>query len=67
MSTTDAWWTGQHIRRTARVCSYLARAAAAIGIDALFMKAHENLDQALSDGSNMVPLDKLEDVLTQIV
>ena len=46
---------------------YLARAAAAIGIDALFMEVHENPDQALSDGPNMVPLDKLEDVLTQIV
>ncbi|MGB3298467.1 MAG: 3-deoxy-8-phosphooctulonate synthase [Phormidesmis sp.] len=45
----------------------LARAAAAIGIDALFMEVHENPDQALSDGPNMVPLDKLEDVLTQIV
>lgn len=46
---------------------YLARAAAAIGIDALFMEVHENPDKALSDGPNMVPLDKLEDVLTQIV
>ena len=45
----------------------LARAAAAIGIDALFMEVHENPDKALSDGPNMVPLDKLEDVLTQIV
>ncbi|MEM9088826.1 MAG: 3-deoxy-8-phosphooctulonate synthase [Cyanobacteria bacterium P01_F01_bin.53] len=46
---------------------YLARAAAAIGIDALFMEVHENPDQALSDGPNMVPLDKLEAVLTQII
>jgi 2-dehydro-3-deoxyphosphooctonate aldolase (KDO 8-P synthase) len=46
---------------------YLARAAAAIGIDALFMEVHENPDQALSDGPNMVPLDQLEAVLTQIV
>ena len=45
----------------------LARAAAAIGIDALFMEVHENPDKALSDGPNMVPLAKLEDVLTQIV
>jgi len=46
---------------------YLARAAAAIGIDALFMEVHENPDQALSDGPNMVPLSHLEAVLTQIV
>ncbi len=46
---------------------YLARAAAAIGIDALFMEVHENPDQGLSDGPNMVPLDQLEAILTQIV
>ena len=46
---------------------YLARAAAAIGIDALFMEVHENPDQALSDGPNMVPLSRLEEVLVQIV
>ena len=46
---------------------YLARAAAAIGIDALFMEVHENPDQALSDGPNMIPLSQLEAVLTQIV
>ena len=46
---------------------YLARAAAAIGIDALFMEVHEDPDSALSDGPNMIPLHKLEDVLTQIV
>ena len=46
---------------------YLARAAAAVGVDAIFMEVHENPDQALSDGPNMVPLDQLEAVLTQIV
>jgi 2-dehydro-3-deoxyphosphooctonate aldolase (KDO 8-P synthase) len=46
---------------------YLARAAAAIGIDALFMEVHENPDQGLSDGPNMVPLNQLEAILTQIV
>lgn len=46
---------------------YLARAAAAIGIDALFMEVHENPDQALSDGPNMIPLAQLETVLKQIL
>ncbi|HEY9806656.1 MAG TPA: 3-deoxy-8-phosphooctulonate synthase [Candidatus Obscuribacterales bacterium] len=46
---------------------YLARAAAAIGIDALFMEIHENPDQALSDGPNMIPLAQLESVLKQIL
>lgn len=46
---------------------YLARAAAAIGIDALFMEVHENPDEALSDGPNMIPLAQLETVLKQIL
>ena len=46
---------------------YLARAAAAIGIDALFMEIHEDPDNALSDGPNMIPLAKLESVLSQII
>jgi 2-dehydro-3-deoxyphosphooctonate aldolase (KDO 8-P synthase) len=46
---------------------YLARAAAAIGIDALFMEVHENPDQAMSDGPNMVQLAKLEEILKSIV
>ena len=46
---------------------YLARAAAAIGIDALFMEIHEDPDNALSDGPNMIPLAKLEAVLQEII
>jgi 2-dehydro-3-deoxyphosphooctonate aldolase (KDO 8-P synthase) len=46
---------------------YLARAAAAIGIDALFMEIHENPDTAPSDGPNMIPLAQLETVLKQIL
>ncbi len=46
---------------------YLARAAAAIGIDALFMEIHEDPDRALSDGPNMIPLSQLETVLKSIL
>lgn len=46
---------------------YLARAAAAVGIDALFMEVHENPDNAPSDGPNMVPLAQLESVLKGII
>lgn len=46
---------------------YLAKAAAAVGIDALFMEVHENPEIALSDGPNMVPLEQLEVVLKQIL
>lgn len=45
----------------------LARAAAAVGIDALFMEIHENPDQALSDGPNMIRLADLEATLRQIL
>lgn len=45
----------------------LARAAAAVGIDALFMEIHENPEVAKSDGPNMVPLADLEDILRQIL
>jgi 2-dehydro-3-deoxyphosphooctonate aldolase (KDO 8-P synthase) len=46
---------------------YLAKAAAAVGIDALFMEVHENPEVALSDGPNMIPLAKLETILKQIL
>lgn len=44
----------------------LARAAAAIGIDGLFIETHPDPDKAKSDGPNMVPLKKLEYFLFQI-
>ncbi len=44
----------------------LARAAVAIGIDALFLEVHPNPDEALSDGPNMVPLDLLERFLGDV-
>lgn len=45
----------------------LARAAAAVGIDALFLEVHDNPAEALSDGPNMVPLSELERLLTQVL
>ncbi len=44
----------------------LARAATAVGIDALFLEVHENPDQALSDGPNTIALDQLSAFLHQI-
>ena len=44
---------------------YLVRAAVGVGIDALFLEVHDNPDEALSDGANMVYLDKLEDLLKE--
>ena len=45
---------------------YLARAAAAVGVDGFFIEVHPNPDKALSDGVNMIPLDEVEDMLIQI-
>ena len=46
---------------------HMARAAAAVGIDALFLEVHDDPSQALSDGPNMVRLDQLEALLTQVL
>jgi len=45
----------------------LARAAAAVGIDGLFLEVHQNPEQALSDGANMVPLHSLEFLLRAVL
>ena len=44
----------------------LARAAAAVGIDAVFMEVHEDPDHALSDGPNSYPLDLLPGLLRDL-
>ena len=42
---------------------YLTRGAVAVGVDALFMEVHDNPEEALCDGPNMVYVDKLEALL----
>lgn len=42
---------------------HLVRAAMAVGVDALFMEVHEDPDNALSDGPNMVTPDDLYEIL----
>ena len=46
---------------------YISRAATAVGIAAIFLETHQDPDNAPSDGPNMVPLDKLESLISQIV
>lgn len=43
----------------------LLRAAVAAGCDGIFMETHPDPDSALSDGPNMVPLHKVEDLLRE--
>ncbi|MBV8361173.1 MAG: 3-deoxy-8-phosphooctulonate synthase [Deltaproteobacteria bacterium] len=44
----------------------LARAAAAVGVDAIFMEVHEDPEHALSDGPNSYPLDHLPELLRDL-
>ena len=46
--------------------SVLSRAAVAVGCDAVFMETHPDPDKGLSDGPNMVVLDRLEAMLRQL-
>jgi 2-dehydro-3-deoxyphosphooctonate aldolase (KDO 8-P synthase) len=45
----------------------LARAAAAVGIDGLFLETHPDPSASPSDGPTMVPLDELAGVLSRVV
>jgi len=45
----------------------LARAAVAAGISGLFMETHPNPDEALSDGPNSWPLDRMQELLETLV
>lgn len=46
--------------------SYLAKAAMAVGIAALFIETHEDPDNAPSDGPNMIKLDDLPALLHKL-
>lgn len=47
--------------------STIAKAAIAVGADGLFLETHPTPAEALSDGANMLPLDKMEALLQQLV
>ncbi len=44
----------------------LARAAAAAGVDGIFMEVHSNPDEALCDGPNSLKLDSIYELLSQL-
>ena len=46
---------------------YLTRAAVGIGVDMLFMEVHDNPPEALCDGPNMIYVDKLEELLKDVL
>ncbi len=43
----------------------LIRAAVSVGVDAIFVETHEEPDEALSDGPNMLQIQKLRNTLIQ--
>jgi 2-dehydro-3-deoxyphosphooctonate aldolase (KDO 8-P synthase) len=45
----------------------LARAGTAAGVDGLFLEVHENPGQALSDGTNALPLGQLKSLLQKVM
>ena len=45
----------------------LTLAACAVGVDGLFMETHPDPDNAPSDGPNMMPLDRLDDLVLRAV
>ena len=49
-----------------RFVPVLARAATAVGVAGLFMETHPTPEKALSDGPISVPLDRMEELLTQL-
>lgn len=50
-----------------RMVPYLARAAIAVGVAAVFMETHQDPDKAPSDGPNMVKLQDMPAILEQLV
>ena len=49
-----------------RFVETLARAAVAVGVAGLFIETHEYPDSAPSDGPNMVPLDRMPELLKRL-
>tara|TARA_Y100001958_G_C21222777_1_gene548115 strand:- start:1217 stop:2041 length:825 start_codon:yes stop_codon:yes gene_type:complete len=45
----------------------LSRAAVAVGVAAVFIETHNDPDNAPSDGPNMIPLNKLDKLLNQLI
>ena len=45
---------------------FLARAAIAVGVGAIFIETHEDPDNAPSDGPNMVPLNEVKSLLKKL-
>jgi len=45
----------------------IAKAGIAVGVDGIFVETHPNPADALSDGANMLKLDRLEGLLKKLL
>ena len=52
---------------TASFIPVVAKAAAAIGVDGMFFETHRNPEKALCDSSGQLHIDKLEDLLKNLI
>ena len=57
---------GEYFRGAKEYIPHLTRAAAACGIDALFMEVHDDPAQALSDANTVLDIQYLEVVIAQV-
>jgi 2-dehydro-3-deoxyphosphooctonate aldolase (KDO 8-P synthase) len=57
---------GKHSLGQREFIAPLARAAVAVGVDALFVEVHEDPERALSDGPNACPLEQLPALLAEL-
>lgn len=51
----------------AELIATIAKAGIAVGADGIFIETHPDPSKALSDGANMLPLNKLESLLKQLI
>ena len=58
---------GTHSSGQREFVAPLVRAAVANGVDGLFLEVHDNPEEALSDGANMLYLDTLKDLLVDVL
>lgn len=49
------------------IIGMMAKAGVAVGVDGIFMETHPDPSRALSDGANMLPLDRVERLLGDLV
>jgi 2-dehydro-3-deoxyphosphooctonate aldolase (KDO 8-P synthase) len=50
-----------------RMIETIARAGIAAGVDGIFIETHPTPEKAKSDGSNMLRLDQLEELLVKLI